>query len=107
MIMEAGAPQLICLKDLLNTSADSTRLRVNYNKSRMIPINLSDSKAESLARTFDCQLGTLPFTYLGLPMGTTKPRIDDLSPIMDRIERRYRLVLLYCRRQEDWKLPIQ
>lgn len=30
----------------------------------------------------------MPFTYLGLPMGTTKPRIEDFSPIVDRIERR-------------------
>jgi len=30
----------------------------------------------------------VPFTYLGLPMGTTKPCIEDLTPIMDRVERR-------------------
>lgn len=87
MILEADASQLVCLKGLLNTFAYSIGLGVNYSKSQMIPINLSSSKAESLA-TFGCQLGSMPFTYLGLPMGTTKPRIEDLSPIMDRIERR-------------------
>jgi hypothetical protein len=30
----------------------------------------------------------MPFTYLGLPMGTTKPSIKDLSPLTDRVERR-------------------
>jgi hypothetical protein len=30
----------------------------------------------------------MPFTYLGLPMGTTKPRFQDLTPMMDKIERR-------------------
>ena len=30
----------------------------------------------------------MPFTYLGLPMGTTKPKIDDFTAIMDRVERR-------------------
>lgn len=30
----------------------------------------------------------MPFTYLGHTMGTTKPNIEDLSPIMDRVERR-------------------
>src|SRR6266540_4000229 len=29
----------------------------------------------------------MPFTYLGLPLGTKKPRIQDFSPLMDRIER--------------------
>jgi hypothetical protein len=41
-----------------------------------------------LAGTFGCDIGSMPFTYLGLPMGTTKPRIEDLTPMMDRVERR-------------------
>jgi len=45
-------------------------------------------RMQHLASTFGCQVGTLPFTYLGLPMRTTKPRIEDLSPIMGRVERR-------------------
>ena len=43
---------------------------------------------EVLANTFGCQIGSLPFTYLGLPMGTIKPRFEDLTSIMDRVERR-------------------
>jgi hypothetical protein len=30
----------------------------------------------------------MPFTYLGLPMGTTKPSIRDMSPLIDKVERR-------------------
>jgi hypothetical protein len=41
-----------------------------------------------MASTFGCQIGTFPFTYLGLPMGTTKPRVEDYTPLMDKIERR-------------------
>ena len=46
----------------------------------------------NLARTFRCQLGTFPFTYLGLPLGTTKPRVDDYMPLMDKTEKRLTLV---------------
>jgi hypothetical protein len=35
-----------------------------------------------------CQVAAMPFTYLGLPMGTTRPTIRDLAPLVDRIERR-------------------
>jgi hypothetical protein len=31
---------------------------------------------------------TLPFAYLGLPLGTTRSSVQDLSPIADQIERR-------------------
>jgi len=41
-----------------------------------------------LSNTFGCQLGSFPFTYLGLPKGTTKPKVDDYMPLMDRTERR-------------------
>jgi len=54
----------------------------------MISINVSQEKMVHLASTFGCEIGTMPFTYLGLPMGTTKPRVDDFAPIMDRVERR-------------------
>jgi hypothetical protein len=30
----------------------------------------------------------MPFTYLGLPLGTTKPTIQDLMPLVDQIERK-------------------
>ena len=30
----------------------------------------------------------MPFPYLGLPLGTTRPSVNDLSPIADQLERR-------------------
>ena len=88
LLLQADARQLICLKSMLNTFAASTGLHVNYNKSSLIPINVSAEKTEHLAQTFGCTVGTLPFTYLGLPMGTTKPKIEDMSSLMAKIERR-------------------
>jgi hypothetical protein len=34
-----------------------------------------------------CKLQGMPFTYLGLPMGTTKPRVEHFTPLMNRVER--------------------
>jgi hypothetical protein len=88
LLMQADARQLIFLKALLHSFAESTGLKVNYGKSQMVPINVSHDKTVHLANTFGCQIGVMPFTYLGLPMGTTKPRVDDFAPMMDRVERR-------------------
>ena len=66
----------------------STGLKVNFQKSTMVPLNVDNEEAIRLAAVFGVSLGTLPFTYLGLPMGTTKPRIIDLMPLVDRMERR-------------------
>jgi hypothetical protein len=67
LIMQACPKQLLCLKALLETFAQSTGLRVNFAKSCLLPINLSNEKASLLAGLFGCKLGTFPFTYLGLP----------------------------------------
>ena len=54
----------------------------------MIPINTCDDKLNLLANNFGCQVDSLPFTYLGLPLGTTKPKIEDFLPLVQRVERR-------------------
>ena len=45
-------------------------------------------KMKILAGTLGCQVGSLPFTYLGLPLGTTKPRIEEFAPLLYKIERK-------------------
>jgi hypothetical protein len=88
LVLQADANQLVFLRALLNNYETASGLRVNFRKSQMTQISMSAERLQHLASTFGCQTGSLPFTYLGLPMGTTKPRIDDLSPIMDRVEQR-------------------
>jgi hypothetical protein len=43
---------------------------------------------QQLANSFGCQVASLPFTYLGLPLGTAKPKIQHLTPIVTRLERK-------------------
>lgn len=34
---------------------------------------------ENLANTFQCKIRTFPFTYLDIPIGLTKPKLDSFS----------------------------
>ena len=88
LIMKADATELLHLKNLLGKFVTSTGLQVNFHKPMILPINVPDDKMQHLAAVLGCQVGTLPFTYLGLPMGTTKPKFVDLLPMMDKIERK-------------------
>lgn len=88
IVLEASAPQLFFLRGILQSFSDSTGLRVNYSKSMMVPINLNNERLVHLARTFGCQTGSFPFTYLGLPMGLTKPKVDDFLPLISKCEKR-------------------
>jgi hypothetical protein len=88
LFLQAELQQVTHLKHILDSFALSTGLKVNYHKSSMVSLNVPDPKMQSLAAAFGCQIATMPFTYLGLPMGTTKPRMEDLTPLMDRVERK-------------------
>jgi hypothetical protein len=80
--------QILYLKQVLHQFASSTGLKVNFSKSFLVPINVSDDRASSLVASFECQVGSMPFTYLGLPLGTTRPSVQDFLPLISRIERR-------------------
>ena len=86
--MKASQRELFTLKGLLESFDQSTGLRVNYMKSCLVPLDLSHDKARQLAGVFGCKLETLPFTYLGLSLGTTKPRVQHFGFIMNKVERR-------------------
>jgi hypothetical protein len=88
IVLPADHAQLQVFKDILEQYAVFSGLKVNYHKSSLIPINLFQEESENLAQGFNYQLGSKPFTYLGLPMGRTKPSIRDMSPLIDRVERR-------------------
>lgn len=88
IVLPAEDQQLLALKGMLEVYAASTGLSVNFSKSMMIPLKVSQEEANRVSIFLGCKLGTMPFTYLGLPMGTTRPSFQDLMPFVHRIERR-------------------
>ncbi|XP_073357994.1 uncharacterized protein [Aegilops tauschii subsp. strangulata] len=88
MLEHAKDDELVALKNMLITFQQSTGLKVNFAKSSTIPLSMTDEEAARLAAILGCKIGQLPFTYLGLPLGTTRPRIIDLMPLVDSLERR-------------------
>jgi hypothetical protein len=88
IIMEGCSSQLLFLKTLLGNFSSSTGLRVNFAKSLMIPINIDSDRMNALAQAFGCSIGSLPFTYLGLPLGLSKPKVEEFLPLVSKCERR-------------------
>nr|CAD39801.2 OSJNBa0071G03.15 [Oryza sativa Japonica Group]CAD40206.2 OSJNBa0019J05.4 [Oryza sativa Japonica Group] len=80
ILLKTSQKEIFCFKALLNMFALSTGLKVNYAKSSLYPLNLSEEKTDLIAGLLRCSVGKLPFTYLGLPLGTTRPRVIDFAP---------------------------
>jgi hypothetical protein len=53
-----------------------------------MPINMTPERLAHFAATLNCKVGTLPFTYLGLPLGITKPSLEYFLPIVQRVQKR-------------------
>jgi hypothetical protein len=75
IFMQGDVNQLLQLKGILHSFAESTGLQVNFDKSFMVPINISEDRFNILANTLGCSKESLPFTYLGLPLSITKPTV--------------------------------
>jgi hypothetical protein len=52
-----------------------------------VPININEYKAMYLANAIGCQVAQMTFTYVGLPLGTTKPYVEDFQPLLHIIEK--------------------
>ena len=88
IILHACQQELQTIKGILDSYARATGLKINYTKSQLMPINVNAQKTLDLANALGCQVGEMSFTYLGLPLGTTRPTVRELMPLVDRIERR-------------------
>jgi hypothetical protein len=71
------------LNEVLHKFSRSKSLRINFDKFQMIPINVPQDGLDD----FGYQMGMMPFTYLGLPLGTMRPTIVEISPLVCRLER--------------------
>ena len=88
IIMPADNAQISHLKTVLQSFTNSTGLKINYHKTSMVPINTAADKTEELAQILGCKIEAMPLTYLGLPMGTTRPSVEDLMPTICKLDKR-------------------
>ena len=62
-------------------------LKVNVAKREMVPIR-EVNNVHVLAKILGCRVGTLPMTYLGMPLGASHKAPSIWNPILEKIERK-------------------
>lgn len=63
-------------------------MKINFNKSDLLTINVDEDISKILAQIFCCKRGSFPLKYLGVPLHFAKLRREDLQPIIDKIIKR-------------------
>ena len=91
---EANSEQLMCLRWTLMWFEAVSGLKINLNKSVIIPLGRVDN-VELLAAELGCGVGSLPTTYLGLPLGAPHRALG----VWDSMEERFRKRLSSWKRQ--------
>ncbi|RVW20562.1 putative ribonuclease H protein [Vitis vinifera] len=65
-------------------------LRINLNKSEILPVGRVEN-AELLAAELGCKVGSLPSTYLGLPLGASHKSMRVWDGVEERMRKRLAL----------------
>jgi hypothetical protein len=63
-------------------------LKVNFHKSILVGVNISESWLREAAPALRCKVGKVPFLYLGLPIGGDPRRLGLWEPVLARIRNR-------------------
>ena len=94
LFCRADLEQLAHLIWLLMWFESISGLRINLNKSEIISVG-SIAEVDSLALELGCKVGTLPSSYLGLPLGAPHNSVT----VWDGFEERFRKRLALWKRQ--------
>ncbi|GJW34052.1 putative RNA-directed DNA polymerase [Tanacetum coccineum] len=63
-------------------------LKVNFNKSKLFGIRVSNLEVNSFASSVGCLASHLPGSYLGLPIGAKMSRCANWKPLVERFQKR-------------------
>ena len=73
-----------------------TSLKVNVGKSE-IALTGEVSNIQILANILQCRVGSLPMTYLGMPVGTSYKTGFIWNPILERMEKSFQAGSVFIR----------
>ncbi|GAU23391.1 hypothetical protein TSUD_334390 [Trifolium subterraneum] len=87
-IGEASVENLWTLKAILRGFELASGLRVNFWKSCLMGVNVSNNFMEVACTFLNCIRGGVPFKYLGLPVGANPRRMSTWEPLVERIRKK-------------------
>ncbi|CAJ2642053.1 unnamed protein product [Trifolium pratense] len=76
------------LRALLVLFETMSGLKVNFNKSMLVGVNIPESWLCEASSAFCCKVEKIPFIYLGLPIGGDSRHLGFWKPMMDRLKNR-------------------
>ena len=64
-------------------------LKINFDKSEVILIHGDESRHLLFAKIFNCQTGTFPIKYLGVPVSPSRLHVKDWLPLEEKTQKSF------------------
>ncbi|MCH84503.1 LINE-1 reverse transcriptase like, partial [Trifolium medium] len=87
-IGEATVENLWSLKAILRGFEMASGLKVNFWKSALIGVNVPSSFLVMACSFLNCRLGSIPFIYLGLPIGANPKSLSTWDPLLEHLRKK-------------------
>lgn len=88
LFIKVGDDNVRVLKFLLFCFEEMSGMKINYQKSEVYVLGVDKAEEIRIANMLNCKVGTMPFTYLGLPMHCEKVGMKDFRLIIQKVEKR-------------------
>ena len=76
------------IRDVLLLLKEVSGLKVNFYKSMLTGVNIPLTWLTEAASVLNCRTGSIPFLYLGLPIGGDGRKLSFWKPVVDQIRAR-------------------
>jgi Reverse transcriptase (RNA-dependent DNA polymerase) len=86
LFLEASAYVIHALRWILIGFKNLSDMKINFLKYEMIPLNLNENEGKQLASNFECKIGSLPISYLCIPLHWKTLTASDWQFLIDKIE---------------------
>ena len=68
-----------------------TGLKINFHKSEVFTLCLSDREKDRVANMLNCKIRSLPMTYLGIQVSDKHLGVNALRGVPEKLRKRWRL----------------
>ncbi|GKV51190.1 hypothetical protein SLEP1_g57860 [Rubroshorea leprosula] len=85
---EASEKNVLAMKGILRAFEIVSGLKVSFNKSQLMGICVQEEWLDRMAWLLCCKKGSMPFKYLGIPIGGNQRRIAFWKPLLETFNKK-------------------
>ena len=88
LVGDATVENLWGIKAVLRSFELVSGMKVNFHKSKLIGVNVQHDFMDKASDFLHCRIGSLPFQFLGIPVGASPRKTETWKPMIEALKSR-------------------